>query len=105
MIDELQVVSVVECHLRVLWHLRQKVHAGVNEPYCIDTQGCTVDTAIDDEVVLGLKDLGIGWAVMPSIRLSPYIEFIVRRRIGRKPMKSATYLTHDARPTAESRSA
>ena len=62
LVDQLETVGVVVCHLRVVGYLHGKIDAGIDESECVDPQLRAFEAAVGDERVLGLEERGVGGA-------------------------------------------
>ena len=66
-VEQLDAVSVVSCHDRILGHLSLSINACVDQTKCIDVQGLADRFAGADALILSVEVVGKGGSVVPSV--------------------------------------
>lgn len=87
-IDRLDTIGIVIRKLRISWHLREDVDAGIDQTHRFQVQGnrkALFDASIFYATVLCVEEVGEGWAVMSTIAFRPNAEFVVLWFVLGKP--------------------
>lgn len=88
LVDGLDAIGIVIRKLRVSGHLREDVDARIDQTHRFQIQGNSgvlFDTSILYATILGVEEVGEGWAVMSTITFRPDTEFVVLGFVLGKP--------------------